>query len=351
MSGSAPKILLIRRDNIGDLACTTPLIDALRVRFPAARLCALVTAYNRAVLDHHPGLDAVYAYTKAKHRAHGQSALATYVDRLRLLLDLRRQRFDYAVLAAPGVQKRALGLARLIRPRHIVGFVEVDRPPPPAIDRGVPWRYREQAETTDVWDILRAFDIAGEPGPLRVVPDPQRLAALRPRFTALRAGGRRLTGIHLSARKPSQRWPVERFADLARQLHDRTGNALVILWAPGRADNPQHPGDDEKAAALLAQLGGLPVLPLATGHLAELIAATALCDDFVCADGGAMHLAAGSGRPIVCLFGLSDPVRWRPWGVPHRLLQAPSRQVDAIGVDAVIEAYLDLRAELEAAGP
>ena len=33
---STPKILVIRRDNIGDLVCTTPLISALRRRFPEA---------------------------------------------------------------------------------------------------------------------------------------------------------------------------------------------------------------------------------------------------------------------------------------------------------------------------
>jgi heptosyltransferase-3 len=44
----APKILIIRRDNIGDLVCTTPLIAALRQRFPAAWLGALVKQLQRA---------------------------------------------------------------------------------------------------------------------------------------------------------------------------------------------------------------------------------------------------------------------------------------------------------------
>ena len=36
-----PKILIVRRDNIGDLICTTPLISALRRRYPRAHLAAL----------------------------------------------------------------------------------------------------------------------------------------------------------------------------------------------------------------------------------------------------------------------------------------------------------------------
>ena len=34
----SPRILIVRRDNIGDLVCTTPLIDALRARFPVPAL-------------------------------------------------------------------------------------------------------------------------------------------------------------------------------------------------------------------------------------------------------------------------------------------------------------------------
>jgi heptosyltransferase-3 len=69
----AAKILVIRRDNIGDLVCTTPLISALRRRHPRAHIAALVNTYNRQVLEGHPDLDAVYAYAKAKHRLPGQS--------------------------------------------------------------------------------------------------------------------------------------------------------------------------------------------------------------------------------------------------------------------------------------
>jgi len=344
----APRIVLIRRDNIGDLVCTTPVIDALRARFPRAYLCACVTGYNRAVLDHNPALDRVVAYTKAKHLDKGQSVLGSYRDRLRLLLDLRRQRFDYCVLAAPGYQARALSMARWMRARHVVGFVERGKPHARLIDVPVSWSHDSTlSEVEDVWGVVRAFGIDGTPGPLRVVPHPDALAHLAPRSDALRSRGRRLIGIHLSARKPSQRWPAERFAALMRALHARHDCAFVLLWAPGAHDDPRHPGDDAKAEEVRAAASGLPLLALPTVTLERLIAAIALCDDFICADGGAMHLAAAAGKPIVCLFGRSDAVRWRPWGVPYRLLQRPNREVGDIGVADVVAAYDELRGELE----
>ncbi len=347
MKHSSPRILLIRRDNIGDLVCTTPLFDALRRRFPDAYLCALVTRYNRAVLDGHPALDEIVAYTKTKHLDAGESVFRNYVARLRLMLDLRRRRFDYCVLAAPGYQRRMLALARWVGARHVVGFVEPDKPHARLIDIAVPWRFDPaQTETEDVWGLGQAFGIEGVPGALCIVPPPDAAARLAPEVQVLRAG-RRVVGIHLSARKPSQRWPAAHFAGIMHALHDVHGCVFMLLWAPGAADNPRHPGDDDKAAAVRTATAGLPVLPVPTATLAELIAAISLCDDVICADGGAMHLAAAAGKPIVCLFGHSSAARWRPWAVPYRLLQAPSMNVADVSVADVVRAYADLRYELE----
>ncbi len=346
MTTEAPRILLIRRDNIGDLVLTTPLFNALRRQFPQSILWALVTSYNRAVLDNHPALNRVVSYVKAKHLEPGESVIGCYIERLRLLLALRRQKFDYCVLAAPGYQKRAMTLARWVGARHVVGFVEEGKPHAALIDRPVPWRFNPSlSETEDVWGLAHAFDIDGAPGRLEIRPDLAALANARATLGA--AGPGRLVGIHLSARKPSQRWPIERYAELLRRLHRTHACRFMLLWSPGAPDNPRHPGDDDKAASLLGCTADLPVQPMPTQSLDQLIAALSLCDEVICPDGGAMHLAAALGKPIVCLFGQSDTKRWHPWGVPYRLLQAPSRDVNDISTDDVAAAYAALCEELE----
>src|SRR6266850_3184520 len=89
MPDAHPRILVIRRDNIGDLACTTPLIATLRERLPNAHIVALVNTYNEAVLAGNPAVNVVYAYEKGKHRGEERSILSVYVDRLRLIMSLR----------------------------------------------------------------------------------------------------------------------------------------------------------------------------------------------------------------------------------------------------------------------
>ena len=89
-------------------------------------------------------------------------------------------------------------------------------------------------------------------------------------------------------------------------------------------------------------MAGLPVAPMRTGHLSELIAGLSLCDVAILSDGGAMHVAAGLGKPLVCFFGNSSVERWHPWGVPHEILQKPSRNVADISVDEAEAAYARL---------
>ena len=118
----------------------------------------------------------------------------------------------------------------------------------------------------------------------------------------------------------------------------------MLLWSPGPADHPQHPGDDDKAAEVLRFIGADPagVIPYPTASLASLIGALAACDEVICSDGGAMHLAAALGKPVVAMFGDSSVERWRPWGVTHRIVHPQSRDVADVSVADVLSAYAEI---------
>lgn len=345
----APRILVIRRDNIGDLVCTTPLLRTLRVHYPDAELCALVNSYTQAVLTGNPDLDRIYVYTKAKHRETGQSVLGVYWDRLRLIAQLRQQRFDYAILAgSPSQAKRSLGFARLIGARHIVGFTEPGSKSASRLDMGIPYTLPQPLhEVEDTFRLLAPLGITGAPGPARVFPQAEEIAAARQRLSdAGISASAPVIGVHISARKPSQRWPVDHFVALIQRLHQQTGAAFMLFWSPGSAANPLHPGDDEKAAEIMERVRDVPVMAYPTHHLHQLIGGLAICDGVVCSDGGAMHLAAGLGKPVVCFFGRSDPARWHPWGVPYRLLQPASQDVADIGPEQALVALESLMDEV-----
>jgi ADP-heptose:LPS heptosyltransferase len=258
---------------------------------------------------------------------------------------LRRMRIDDVIIATTSPQPRVVALARWLQPKRIIGFGDGN-----GLDVALPLDNAGRHEVEDVFRVAAIYGIDGPPPSCRVfataaVPTAQTLTI----------------GIHISARKPSQRWPAERFAEAIRAIAAQGPVRFVLLWSPGAEDNPLHPGDDAKAAEVQRLVGAgslcVPGTPLGgqvtviarpTQTLAELIGALAECDALICADGGAMHLGAGLGLPIVCLFGNSGAVRWRPWGVPYRLLQKPSLDVRDISVDEVIAAFNGLRADIPA---
>ena len=71
----AKRILVIQRENIGDLVCATPLLRTLRAQHPNAYIAAYVNSYNAPVLMGNDDLNAVFFYAKAKHLEAGQSAV------------------------------------------------------------------------------------------------------------------------------------------------------------------------------------------------------------------------------------------------------------------------------------
>jgi ADP-heptose:LPS heptosyltransferase len=346
VTANARRILLVRRDNIGDLVCTTPLLSALRARFPNAHLAALTNSYTMPVLAQNPDIDLLYTYTKLKHRRHGQGLLDwLWRDRLGLGAKLRQANFDLVVLASPEFNASSARFARATAARCVLGTTP-DGKPGQGIDlvARVPESARHEVER--VFSLGRAIGVEGRPPALRLTPAAGAIAQLRSQLGAAAQG--RPIGIHISARKISQRWPIERFAALLRALRDTGQRQFLLFWSPGAANNPLHPGDDKLAQCLLDELGDFPLAAVRTDNLEALIAGLALCDKLICSDGGAMHLAAALGKPIVCLFGDSDAARWHPWGVPYELLQKDSLEVTDIGVDEVAAALSRLQSRLEA---
>jgi heptosyltransferase III len=308
------RFLIVRRDNIGDLVCTTPLFDALRAAFPGAHVAALVNTYNAPVLAGNPAVDEVVAYEKLKHRT--RSLPGHVLAAARLYSRLRTERFDTVLVPVDSPQSRTM--ASRVRAREVLVA-------PKEIVPGV-------HEVQRTFALAARLGVTGEPGPVRVFADEPLVTSLKAKFRL-----KSPVAVHISARRPAQQWPVERYLELVRAL-GREGE-VMLLWAPGKKADPRHPGDDE-AARLIAERA--PCTPVETRSLPALIAALSLARKVVCPDGGAMHLAAGLGKPVVALFGDSPVERWHPWGVPHRVVRPASRDLKDLPLADVLDAFASL---------
>lgn len=344
----SPKILVIRRENIGDLVCTTPLIHALRCRFPKAYIACLVNTYNIQVLELNPDVDAVYAYTKPRHRRLRKSAMHDWFSVLQLYFTLLTKRFDYVVLATVHYLQKDINLIRALHPRHIIAIASENNP----VDYvDIPVELSSSSAQMHIVEELaklaEPFGITPPPPRMQVFPDPELVAKIR--FMLVQAGidcERPIVGLHVSSRNPLQRWPTSHFIELIQRLNSQSPTGFVIFWSPGDEDNPYHPGDDRKVAEILRAIDGIPVFGYPTHSLRELIAGMSVCSSIICSDGGAMHIAAALAKPIVCFFGPASAERWRPWQVANVLLQTESKRVEDISVEMAIAAHNQLMEEV-----
>ena len=229
---------------------------------------------------------------------------------------LRRHKLD--VVLVPAASPQALKLARSLKPGRVI-----------AAPAAFPAALHEVERT---FELGRSLGVTSAPGPMQIYPDAAKVLELRQEI-----GAGPFTAVHISARRPAQRWPLERFAALVARL--ATQGKVMLLWAPGAKDNPRHPGDDEAARQVVELANNPDVVPVATPDLKTLIAAISLTERMICPDGGAMHLAAALGKPVVALFGDSPVDRWRPWGAPYRVLRPESRDLADLALEPVLEAF------------
>ena len=191
-----------------------------------------------------------------------------------------------------------------------------------------------------------------EPLPPRLVPGNAATQLMATRLAPSLASGKPLIGLNVGAEYgPAKRWPLDRFAGVARILAERTGCHFVLFG--GKADIPL-------AGELTRPLQGLTVTSLAgQTTLAELMAALALCQVVITNDTGPMHLAAALGTPVVVPFGSTSPELTGP-GLPgdprHQLLlgEAPCapcflrqcpvdfRCMQSITVERTVQATLEV---------
>ena len=307
-------ILIIRRDNIGDLLLTTPLLKALKKQLKVKRLDVLTNTYAAPVLQGNPCIDNLYTYQKLKH-GHTNFLMA-FIQRIYLILKLRKYHYDYI-------------LAFDRRAKHLASYLKKDFLLSP------PDRWDSKSEVERVWALSKTLGVKGLPGPLELPPylyNP--IHDKQDKFSV---------GIHLSARRLRQQFPVEKWVLLIQQMYKFNSNVKFnIFWAPGDGNNPQHPGDDEKARLIKMGLKNIPIRFIPTPTLTSLIKSMKSCGSMVMADGGAMHIAAALNIPIVALFGDSNARRWRPWGVSYKILSTHSQDVKDIKVYEILKAWSDL---------
>jgi ADP-heptose:LPS heptosyltransferase len=127
-----------------------------------------------------------------------------------------------------------------------------------------------------------------------------------PRDLSLTAPPTALPGrvvVHAGAAQAHRRWPLERFAAVARELAE-AGEEVVLTGSAAEAELAER-------VRVAAGLPGTAVLAGQT-RVMELAGVVAAARLVVCGDTGVAHVATAFGTPSVVLFGPVSPVEWGP---------------------------------------
>jgi ADP-heptose:LPS heptosyltransferase len=118
LKATAVKVLIVKRDKIGDLLLTTPLLAHLKASMPGVETHLLANDYNAWVAAGNPHVDRTWVYRRVRHA--GRADVAAAWDWLLKLVALRREGFDWVIVGNGDESPRAIRRALSIRGRRVV---------------------------------------------------------------------------------------------------------------------------------------------------------------------------------------------------------------------------------------
>jgi ADP-heptose:LPS heptosyltransferase len=322
------KILVLKRDKIGDLLLSTPLLARLQEALPQAEVHLLANDYNAWVVGGNPHVDRLWVYRRVRHG--GRLRIGAAWDWLRQLRALRRERFDWVIVANGDESPRAIRRGLALRgARTVARCADASR---------YPWLTDPLPPDSVGHEIDRLLGLLAPLGvstarpagyPSYALPEPS--AAFASRWLAERSlGPRRFIVVGLGARRAKKRPTSAQVLDWSAQFRKRWNLDTVLVWTPGEPGAALYPGDDADAQPLLdAVAKGLAAqLHPFRGPIAEALGLIWQARASVFPDSGLMHFAAASPGGVLGLFAEPDvspaPAQWAPCGAKVAWLEAPA---------------------------
>ncbi|MDE0043195.1 MAG: lipopolysaccharide heptosyltransferase II [Candidatus Poribacteria bacterium] len=300
---STDKILVAQTGGwIGDMILLTPALRALKRAYPRSYLTLLIRPLVANLMESCPYLDEVIVDTKG-----------TGIDRVQSLFQLvhriRRRRFDLAVVLHPTSFRNALipflagvpfRIGSSVGGRGILlSHTCADDTTLHEVDRYLRVlqliNINESATGLEFWDTdadRRAVDqILSD---CNVLPED------------------RIIGINLGTTWGTKSWALDRFADAIAGIQDRFEGAVVLTGS----------SSEVKLGEALQKLVKANVINLiGKTTILQLGALIERCDLYLTCDSGPMHIAAAVGTPTIALFGPTNPLRHRPYGDGHHVIE------------------------------
>jgi len=297
------KILLLKPGSLGDVIQAVPVLRLLKLHFRDAEIFWWIDSALAPLLQDDPDLAGVVRFERKRW-----GKPLHWPEMFHSIRWLRGQNFDLAIdlqcLARSGA------FAWLANGKFLIGLDEIREGARGFYDRAVP---RKSFHTHAVDWYLSVLPQLGVPVHKNFdwLPErPEISAAVKSKWNT---DGANWIVLQPGARWDNKRWPVENFAGLVRRLAGKFSRARFAVLGSGE-DQPLGAAISRAVPSRCLNLCGTTSLP-------EMIEWVRLCDLMVTNDTGPMHVAAALGKPLVALFGPTEPRRTGPYGQLENVLR------------------------------
>lgn len=303
--------ILIRATNwVGDAVISIPAFQALRERFPDARMSILARPWVAGLYGREPFCDELIPYEAPR----GWNGIG---EKLSVASALRSRNFDCAILFQNAFE--AAALARMAGIPIRIGYARDGRdwllthpipvPRPDETPRHQRFYYLELLKRA------KLIDTYSDDGVIRLSGAGAAAEKGRERFSHASVRGSVIGVSPGAAYGGAKRWLPERFAEAATAIA-RERNASAAIFG-SKEELPICEAVQRHLDAL-----GQPCINFAGATtIAEFIEMAAACDVFLTNDSGPMHIASALGVPTVAIFGATDDIATGPTGPLSRVVR------------------------------
>ena len=324
-----PKILLIRTDHIGDVLSATAVFEPLRNKFPDASIEVMVASWAADLLEHHPHINAQIRFDAPWFDRRNSRFFYSITQFFKMIGLIKNGRYDVAIDLRGDVRHiSALFLARVA---HRIsygifggGFLLTCKVPYEGILH----------ETKRNMALLVPLGIDEPPADIKIYfseKDAQNVSILRKKENIDGA----FAVLHTVPGNPLRTWVSEKFAALAKYIHDTYELMPIVIGSAADRDkiSPIISAADVEIRDVTGKLSLL--------ELAGLLKQASL---FVGVDSGPAHIAGAVGIPSVIIFsGINDPRQWTPKGDHIRVVHpAPDQPISSIRMEDVSRAIEEI---------
>ena len=304
------KILILKPSSLGDVVHALPVLRLLKLHLPQSEIFWWLESSLVPLLEDDSDLAGIFSFQR-KH----WSSPRTWPELWTIVRAMRRHRFDWAI-DLQGLARSAL-FAWLANAGLTIGLDNLRE----GAREGARLYYdllvpRAPKHTHAVDRYLAVLPRLGIPvhGRFQWLPDlPRTAAQVR---TKWQPGSARWIILLPGARWDNKRWPVENFGDLTRRMLTLAPDLKFVVLGTA-ADQPLGREitavDPQRCLDLTGQTSLLEMIEWV--RLGELV---------ITNDTGPMHIAAALRKPVIALFGPTDPAGTGPYGQPENVLQTTS---------------------------